>query len=207
MRISHLEIERCSANPRAWVVEQLTSTSRPRWGYAQVTKLSIYRYHRTNSDEAAFHYFDDILPRVGLREGQRADEQRQNLAAYIDWHRRSSVLVADVRLRIDLQLAANVIMGGEISRIDIALERGGYCAVLLTETGAFSPQELRLPLIQRAIALKYRREEREVWVGFQRLDGTALALTQFPKAAITRALIKARSITAEIAAAYAILRP
>jgi hypothetical protein len=178
----------------------------PRWSYTQVTKSAIYKYHRTKSDSEAFRYFDNILPRVRLKQGARADEQRQNLTSYIEWHKQYSVLVADVRLRIDLQLSPGIIMGGEISRLDIDPDRDQYHAVLLTETGGFSPKELRLPLIQRAIALKYKREEGKIWIGFQRLDGSALNLIQFPKAAMTSALKKAQIMADQVLCVYKELR-
>ena len=56
-------------------------------------------------------------------------------------------------------------------------------------------RQLRVPLIQRALAAKLQRPELEISVGFQNIDGTQLELISFPLRVLNDAEDRARRLT------------
>lgn len=89
------------------------------------------------------------------------------------------MIVADHRVRLNLALDGEVALGGEISRIDMIPT--GYRAVLLmARAPARWKQELRMPLIQLAVANRYDRPPGDVRVAVQLLDGNGLDEGAFP---------------------------
>ena len=89
------------------------------------------------------------------------------------------MIVADHRVRLNLPLDGEVVLGGEISRIDMIPT--GYRAVLLmARAPARWKQELRMPLIQLAVANRYDRPAADVRVAVQLLDGSGLDESAFP---------------------------
>ena len=91
---------------------------------------------------------------------------------YIRWHRRSGIIVADSNIRLSYSIGGFLDLSGLISRLDIT--DLGYRAIILGAGRANWRAELRMPLIQSAVALKYGRPVDEVTVGVQELDGSVL---------------------------------
>ena len=103
---------------------------------------------------------------------KRIGDLETDFQSYIRWHRQSGIIVADSNIRLSYSIGAFVDLSGLISRLDIT--DTGYRAVIL---GARRPNwrnELRMPLVQSAIALKYGRPVEEVAVGVQEPNGGAL---------------------------------
>jgi len=173
-RISHSELAAAQRDFAAWwQVKQAPATGGRRLGYAQAVKLAIYKYHSLQSNRAASLAHFDQLVAGRLTNQQRIAQARLQLEAYIEWVENSAVIVADHRVRLNLALDTDVVLGGEVSRVDLAPK--GYRAVLLMERASSRwDQESRMPLIQLAIADRYQRSPEEVMVAVQRLDGTSL---------------------------------
>jgi hypothetical protein len=74
---------------------------------------------------------------------------------------------------------------GEIGRVDVT--SAGYRAVLLGGAPIDWEQQLRMPLIQAAVALMFGRPQDLTEVGFQDLDATNLATKVFSDGQIQRA--------------------
>lgn len=55
-------------------------------------------------------------------------------------------------------------------------------------------RQLRIPLIQRALAAKLQRPETEISVGFQNIDATHLELVSFPRRILDEAENTAREL-------------
>lgn len=198
MRISHRELEACAANPRRWVADR-QGRAQFGWSYDRVARASIYKFHRTSSQAEALEYFNQLLPRVRLKDGERAEASRTDLERYIRWSEVQRPLVADTCVRIELPLSAGVALGGEVSRIDVAIDENGYRAVIIGAIPMDWTRELRMPLIQRAIARRCRRDEFDVRVGFQRLDGSGLHVVRFTERQIAAALERAETLAAQVA--------
>ena len=164
IRISHSELAAAQQDFAAWWrLKQAPATEGRRLGYAQAVKLAIYKYHSLQSNRGASLAHFDQLVAARLTNAQRIAQARLQLHAYIDWAERSAVIVADHRVRLNLPLERDVVLGGEVSRID--LEPKGYRAVLLmARVPARWQQESRMPLIQLAVAYKYQRSPDDVSV-------------------------------------------
>jgi hypothetical protein len=61
-------------------------------------------------------------------DAERIDQVEADLDAYIDWHHRSGVIVADTRILLTYSVNGYLDMGGLVSRLDIT--HRGYDAVL-----------------------------------------------------------------------------
>jgi hypothetical protein len=90
----------------------------------------------------------------------------------------------DSNARLALPVGS-VTLGGLVSRVDVTL--GGYRGVLLGQAGPGWRTELRMPLIQAGLAMRYDRPIDQFNVGVQRLDGTMLEETHFVDREVTTA--------------------
>ncbi len=199
LRISHAEIEACRSNVARWVAARLNQSAGPRAGYAGMTKLAIYKYHSTGDAEVARAHLRALLGRFGS-EGKKLGAEAQ-LDAYIDWAERDGVIVADRKVRLEFDLGSGVLLGGEVSRVDVDIT-GGYSAVLLGTPAHAWRTELRMPLLQRAVARHFDRNEAEVAVGVQDLDGSGLQTVQFSRAEINAAEATVRLLAGQLASEW-----
>jgi hypothetical protein len=171
MKISHRELEDCRRSPRRWWQGRQSASGFRSFGYGQALLNAIHRYHRTDSARAARLHLRQMIDR-NLTNEKRIDDLEADFESYIRWHRRSGIIVADSNIRLSYSIGGFLDLGGLISRLDIT--DLGYRAVIL---GAGRPNwrnELRMPLIQSAIAFKYGRPVEEVAVGVQNANGSAL---------------------------------
>lgn len=198
IRISHAEFADAQRDFAAWWrLKQAPPAAGRSLGYAQAVKLAIYKYHSLQSDRSASLAHFDQLVAARLTNARRIAQARLQLEAYTEWAEHSGVVVADHRVRLSLPLEVDVVLGGEVSRID--LQTTGYRAVLLM--ARIPPRwqhETRMPLIQLAVADKYQRSPNDVSVGVQLLDGTALGVANFEADARNAALESAVAIARQV---------
>jgi hypothetical protein len=196
MKIYHVELEKCLLNPRSWVAQKISPPpGGPRTGYDGVTKLAIYKWHATGSAFQAQRHLTLLLPKYRLTNARLANRATANLESYIEWCIRESPVVSNWKLRLTFNLGRNFELGGEVSRIDVDIESGGYKGVLLGNPPVDWRRQLRFPLIQRALAAKLQRPELEISVGFQNIDGTQLEFISFPRVVLDEAEDRARRLT------------
>lgn len=161
-----------------------------------MTKLAIYRYHATGDADMARGHLRALLGRFGDL-GKKLSAEYQ-LDSYIEWAEREALIVADRKVRLEFDLGSEVLLGGEVSRVDVVLA-GGYRAVLLGSFDEGWRDELRTPLLQRAVARHFARNEGEVSVGVQALDGSDLQAVQYTESEIDAAEVQARALAAQLA--------
>jgi hypothetical protein len=184
MKISHRELEDCRRSPRTWWQARQSAGGFRSFGYGQALLNAIHRYHRTNSARAARAHLQEMIER-NFTDEARIDQLQADFASYIRWHRSSGVIVADSNIRLSYSIGSFFDLGGLISRLDVTGD--GYRAIIL---GAGRPNwqsELRMPLIQSAIALKYGRPVDDVSVGVQEPDGGALQEQSYTSSEIATA--------------------
>lgn len=202
MRISLAELELCSRDVAGWVRAKLHPTGGgPRLGYAGAVKLAIYQFHKTGNDAAARAHLRDLLER--FQSDFHKAEAEQEFDTYLRWYASNHPIVASHRVRLSYPLSGGVILGGEVSRVDVDALRGGYHAVLLGTPRPNWQSEIRMPLIQLGIADRYQRGAAEVRVGFQHLDGSNLSLVSFSGADLQAAEQRARDLALRVAAEWA----
>ncbi len=127
-----------------------------------------------------------------LEDEARIVQIESDLESYILWTNQAGVIVADSKIRISLDVGGFLALSGEISRLD--LTDPGYRAVILGDIPADWRQQLRLPLIQRAVAMKYGRPVLEIAVAMQNLDGSGLASLSFGELEISQAENELRAL-------------
>jgi len=98
-------------------------------------------------------------------------------------------------VHVDLDIGHGITLGGEISRVDIEAARGEYRAILLDAPASDWTRELRMPLIQIAMAQKFERDPSDVTVGFQPIGGSRLSSHRFGSRALTAAMAEVTRIT------------
>jgi hypothetical protein len=200
MRISHNDIEVCRRNPRAWIGQKVNpSGSIIRTGYAGATKLAVYHFHKTNDPSKTQRYLEDLFDSLGLRNAVQKDRALDNLDDYMAWYSTTMPVVAAYRLRLNYDLDSGWILGGEISRIDIDIMSGGYRGIILGNVSDDWEHQLRIPLIQRALANRLQRPEEDMAIGFQNLDGSDLRTVSFPKKELDDAETAARDLARTLA--------
>jgi len=171
MKISHRELEDCRRSPTRWWQGRQSVSGFPTFGYRQALVNAIHRYHRTNSARAARAHLRQMIDR-NFTDDKRIADLEAGFESYVRWHRRSGIIVADSNIRLSYSIGGFLDLGGLISRLDVT--DIGYRAVILGAGGSNWRNELRMPLIQSAIAFKYGRPVEEVAVGVQEPDGSAL---------------------------------
>jgi hypothetical protein len=154
------------------------------FGYGQALLNAIHRYHRTDSARVARSHLRQMIDRNFTNE-KRIDDLEADFESYIRWHRRSGIIVAESNIRLLYSIGGFLDLSGLISRLDIT--KIGYRAIVLGARRANWRTELRMPLIQSAIALKYGRPVDEVAVGVQDPDGTTLEEEVYTSEQITGA--------------------
>lgn len=193
MKISAAEIEHCGRDVTGWVRNKMNPQgSGPRFGYNSAVKAAIYAFHKTGDRTLAGTHLRDLLNRF-RNSGQKAAAER-DLELYLRWYDRHQPAVAAYRVRLSFPLEGNILLGGEVSRVDADLQSGGYRAVLLGEALPSWASELRMPLIQAAVAHLFQRPSSEFKVGFQGVDGSALSVVSYNDQQLTSSTEAARDI-------------
>lgn len=171
MKISHRELEDCRRSPKRWWQDRQSASGFRTFGYGQALLNAIHRYHRMDSVRVARSHLRQMINR-NLTNEKRIDDLEADFESYIRWHRRSGIIVADSNIRLSYSIGGFLDLGGLISRLDIT--DLGYRAVILGVVRSNWRNELRMPLIQSAIAFKYGRPVEEVAVGVQEANGSGL---------------------------------
>jgi len=159
--------------------------------------MAIYAFHKTGSRLEARKYLKKQLDDARFNNERERTAAFQNLDRYIQWFAADQPVVVRCRFRIRLPLAPGVELSGEIPRIDVKIDGDGYRAVLVGYGSRNWERQLRIPLIQRAVANQLQRDESLVSVGVQGLDGTELSFVGFSKRELDESHREARELSAQ----------
>jgi hypothetical protein len=185
MKISHTQLDQCLLQPRQWLREQSAQKFVFKMGYGRVLKLSIGRYHKMNSASDARRYMHELIAKHDLKNNARIDENEVTLDLYMKWHQKSGVNTADSMTRIQLDVGGYLQLSGIISRVDVTND--GYHGILFGVNQTNWKSQLRMPLIQKALADKYVRPVQDISVGVQGIDGSTLDVITFSPRQIRQA--------------------
>ena len=184
MRISHTQLESCLANPRSWYRAAIAEESHPYlMGYDRVLRLSIFRFHHASA-QVARDYMAQMVRRHHFKDAGRVREIESSLDRYIAWVSTEALRVADTNVKIACEIGF-LELRGEISRVDVTAT--GYRAVLLGRVPPDWRSQLRMPLIQLAVASMYGRRQDRTEVGFQNLDASNLVTSLYTQQQVERA--------------------
>lgn len=197
MNVSHTQLEECRSNPRTWVSAKAGPAQQFSYGYNQALVHAIHKYHRSAEDgDLARRYLQDLIDKNFTNE-VRSEQIQDWLDSYIKWHRGSGTLVADTKFRIKLNLGVLLELRGEVHRLDV-LPSGGYRAILLGDYPQNWRNQLRMSLLQRAVANRYGRPVQDIAVGVQHLDGSGLLVRSYSQSEISRAENDFRNLSTTI---------
>jgi hypothetical protein len=116
---------------------------------------------------------------------------------YCNWSKTDGTIFIERNPKIELPLGSGVILGGQLSRIDMDPQNGKYRGILLADYSADWRQELRMPLIQKAIAERLKRDETDIMVGVQHSSGTMLQTHFYSSSDIKTAYSEASALTSQ----------
>jgi hypothetical protein len=180
IRLSHRELAVCLANPRRWAAQRQSGAkgfvARP--GYNAYLKYAMRRLDQGQTLAGASSYFMDATGRL-VNSGKK-DERLAWLASYHHWRKSAGIVGSDWFAR-PLVAVGNVVLGGQVDRVDFLQGDVSYRGILLSESGP-SPgwrDELAYPLLQYGLATRYGRPVEEFGVGLQRLDGSQPEVTVY----------------------------
>jgi len=201
-KLRHGELEECFADPVSWVARKLATKGRPRVGYDRVTKMAIYKYHAAGSLALARQHLARLLNSYHLSSPIRAAQCEDRLEEYSAWFSAEQPMVVKCKHNILLDISSGWFLSGEVGRIDYLGEEYDYRGVLLESSDDVWMEDLRMPLLQRALADAFHRRDEEFCVALQGLDGMMLDVRSFSYAEIEDAMVKARSLAEALSQAW-----
>jgi hypothetical protein len=195
MKISHKELESCRFSPKRWVASRQSGGGWPTFGYKQALSFAISTFHGTGSISAAKAKVDGYVAK-NFKDAKRIAMLYEYLEEYAKWFAASGIISADSNILLAYPYKSNWQLGGLISRVDFL--QSGYRAVLFEGIVPGWKDQLRMPLIQTAIAEKYGRPATEVRVGVQEVDTNTLTDTRYSVAVRSAAEAEFKGIGAQV---------
>jgi len=193
MRLALGAIEEALVNPAAFRA-RADAGEQTQFGYTYASALrnAIYRYHSTGDREDAAEYLEATIQKSKkLRSTKRRSETIDQLDWYVEQHAALGWPTFDTRVRISIPVppraAVSLTCTGEVGRIDM-VPRGGYAAWLFASS--VRPEwryELRLPLLQVALAATLGVPNNEIQVGIYDFYARVVLSTTYPDSAIRAA--------------------
>ena len=163
-KISHKRLETCRFSPKAWALAQTAGSGFPRFSYLQALGNAISLLHKTESLKQANAKLEEYIEK-NFKDSKRILRIRDQLAEYARWHSKSKIVTADSNVTLNFPFQGTWHLGGIVSRVDVL--DTGYRAVLFEIFDETWKNQLRMPLIQSAIAEQFGRPAEEVRVGLQ----------------------------------------
>ena len=176
MKISHKDLEACRFSPKSWIQSKKSSGGFGRMGFKQALGYAICEFHKEENVKSALKKLDGYVTN-NFKNEKKIQKLYETFDGYTKWFSQSGIISADANILLNYPSSGQWHLGGLISRVD--LTESGYRAVLFEVAGTGWKDQLRMPLIQLAIANYYGRPEKEIRVGMQNLDGNVLVDTRY----------------------------
>lgn len=198
MKLRHAELETCRQDPIAWTRTVLGGNRRVSMSFERIAVMSIYRYHKSGDAEDAVKHLERLAESYHLKNSSKREVCEEKIRTYFAWCETSRPVVVSHGIKIRLPLTGDVFLAGEVSRVDIDLESGGYRAVLLTDKELSVEQELRMPLLQMALANRFQRVISDISVGRQHVDASDVVVKSFSERRVKSAFREAKRLAEQI---------
>lgn len=176
MKISHKDLESCRVSPSSWVTSKQASGRFGRMGYGQALRYAICEFHKQDDVKAGAAKLDGYVAK-NFKNEKKIEQLYERLDQYAQWFATAGIISAEANVLLNFPLNSEWRLGGYVSRVD--LTESGYRAILFEVPSASWKLQLRMPLIQQAIAERYGRPAKEVRIGLQNLEGNNLLDTRF----------------------------
>lgn len=202
MKISHAQLESARINPAAFLkaLKGPSDGFKPWASRFSTVRLSVYEFHRTGNDVTkAMRYLREAEERGFRRHGGRElVAMERQLRNYVDDFTALGNAVAQARCRIKFPIAENLVMTGEIPRLDV-VPSGGYLVCLFQKKRSKWQQELRCPLLQHIFASEWNAPISEVTLAMHAFEPRGYEVRQFTRAEIDDALTEISTLAKELA--------
>lgn len=175
MKIAFTELDSFMSDPEGWAERKVRATGNARMSYMHVTRMGAYRFHQTGDPASARASLLKYLDSYHLTNADRRAEAEGQLNSYMEWASATNPIVISHSTRVLVDLGSGLFSSGQIHRVDLDGESGGYRAVMLG-SGITSLQDPRLPIIQLGYAAVSGRSTDLVIPAHQNMDGSALTL-------------------------------
>jgi hypothetical protein len=159
--------------------------------------MAIYRLHRGESLASSIAYVNKFMDSYELLNTTRRAEAESNLQSYAAWLETEGNVSIATKTRLKFEIFKDTYIGGEIPRIDLQPADGGYRAIIIGEEDPKWAKQLRMPLIQRAVAKALKRPENLVSVGTQLCDAGNLQTIKYSKGSIQSAIAELHDLVTE----------
>lgn len=169
MKIKHSDIEELRANPRSFLKRPPQNS--PPFGPHSVLRFSMLQIHKEgdNIDEARAYLRRMFAGRGGRFTDASLTTQLGRLEAYYASYLDCPGRACDVQHRLSGVTPAGNIVVGEVARIDTGIDYGPglpyYYAWVFASREAAREAELRMPVLQFAVAQDLKCPVEEVGVG------------------------------------------
>ena len=201
--IRHRELEDALANPGDFAV---AGRDQPRMRYNTTMLLynAVHGYHRDNDDlESAIAYLESEFDRhesePGFRRPARLPELVTLITDYDEKFRELGTIFADNRVRVRMPISTELEIRGELPRLDVNPNDGGYAAWLFTQEPLSWHMQLRMPLLQQYFAREMMVDLAAVTVGFYDFGQAEYESTRYSREDVDGALEAARELGLQIA--------
>lgn len=185
MKVSHRELTELERNPEAWALRRRSAAARRfSVGYDKVLSLGIRAFERHGSAPEARQHMQRILLRNELKKSQKIEDLMDRFERYVGWRTSSGLSVMETAARLKCEIGP-VTLTGEVDRVELVDQ--GYRGVLLGKSTADWQNELRMPLLQKALASRYEKPVESFAVGVQELDASGLQEIRFDAGQIEKA--------------------
>jgi hypothetical protein len=157
--------------------------------------MAIYHYHKTKDLDDALRSLHKYAESHKRNNAMKLDEAEGRVTEYVAWLATAQPVVVKVKLNVRFGLMPDMYLAGELPRIDIDLSTGGYNAMLIQETDNAWQTELRLPLLQLAVASRLERDPSDVAIGLHLMDDWSdIQVVRFSDVELQTALTEAQTL-------------
>jgi hypothetical protein len=195
VKVGLSQLEAARADPVAFAKTRIEgSTGRPSLSRIRTLHFAAWRFHKGKRPDEVLEHFEamfrrnftrlEVLP--ALKE-QLGDYMREIEASH------TVVIEAPVR-RVQIAMLEEDVITGELSRLDLA-DNGKYAAWVFMEVPQGWRGELRMPLLQGAVADRLGVDPLLVSVGIYSFNLRSYETTVFSRQQIRQASLEASRLT------------
>lgn len=149
---------------------------------------AVFRYHRSGNKEKALEY---LIERISAF---KSDSKKQDVIAQFAWYiesfAKSGFVCVGTKVKINIAANDTLDLFGEVSRVDMNLSRGYAAWLLQNKKPGNWIGELRMPIIQKAVANIYGVTAQFVTMGVYFFNEMEVEQYCFSDGEITEALTR-----------------
>ncbi len=165
MKIKHSELEKLRRDPNSFKYTQGVNSERRNFSYATALRLSVFYFHKEQQNQFEAHQYLQNTCERNFKNAKRIENLHICLDNYISSFDALNHTVITTKYRLNATIFQNLILGGEISRIDLELYAPKYYAYIFTHSDDDWKYQLRMPIIQYALSKEFNCSTKDINIG------------------------------------------